>query len=82
MASDAPYEAQIDHAVLTKINVAVTKTGPVIRLTVDAALADAGDVDALSRELLGQDIILQLTARQLSMEEPMALDLRKGADGG
>jgi len=45
-------------------------------------LADAGDVDALSRELLGQDIILQLTARQLSMEEPMALDLRKGADGG
>ena len=82
MATDGPYEAKIEHAVLTKINLAVGKTGPVVRLTIDAALADAGDVDALSRELLGQDMTLQLTARQLSMEEPMALDLRDGADGG
>jgi hypothetical protein len=82
MSSDAPYEAQIEHAVLTKINVAVTKAGPIIRLTVDAALADAGDVDALSRELLGKDIILQLTARQFPMDGPTALDPQKGADGG
>ena len=82
MATDGPYEAQIEHAVLVKINVAVTKTGPVIRLFVDVPLAAAGDVDALSRELLGKDIRLQLTGRQLSMDEPMALDLRKGPDGG
>ena len=64
---ERPYWNTIPKAILAKVTVSTTKTGPIVRLTIDADLLEVKDMSGITRNLLGKTIVVKLEAIQFPL---------------